>query len=148
MPSTQDDDPDKPLSGTADAARPKAYPPIEEIRQAQNEISRLWGDHDAFTANMDAWSKKWKASGYDWPEQQIGQVQQQLQQQQQVKPGDEPPNTPSQPEDTFAIQFSPEFTPEEVQSIASSLADYFRSCGGAGFIYEFAIEEAAAMEKS
>src|SRR6266567_7869112 len=113
-------------------------PPEEEIQQALDEFSRLQDDDEARRANTNAWSKRWTAAGYRWPQQmqQVQQHQQQEQQRQQERLRKDE-SASGNPSDTFIIEFSRAFTIEETQVIAESLADYFRACGGAGFEYEF-----------
>ncbi len=159
----QGDDPDKPLGGTADAARLPGLPPEEEIGEALNELTRLRDDREAYEANWRFWVIRWTKARYQVP-QQLLQLQQQRQQQeqkqqeqkqqeqkqqeqkqQQLKNQLEPATR--QTSDTFSIEFNDDFTEEEVQKIAAALADYFRACGGAGFEYQFNIQ-VVATEKS
>jgi transcriptional regulator with XRE-family HTH domain len=46
----------------------------------------------------------------------------------------------------FAIQFAPEFSPTEVKSILTALANYYRACGGLGFELQLQLEEAFVKE--
>jgi hypothetical protein len=154
MPSMQEEDPDESPGGT-EVLR---LPPKEEIEQAQGELRRLTDDRDAFRANRNAWIRRWKARRYHVSEQVIRQIepqqqQQQLQQQEeqqrhQLEAKSRPaPKLQPAPEGSFEIEFAPEFSVEEVETIAASLARYFRACGGAGFEYQFGIQEPATPER-
>ena len=157
MPAMEDDEPD-PSSGGTDVLR---LPPNEEIGRARAELWRLRRD-DAWRINRDAWVRRWRQRGYHVSKQLIDNLLQQLQQEQQIQQQRQqqeqqeqqrrgtlsPPKPPPAPDDMFEIEFAPEFSPEDVEAIASSLSDYFRACGGAGFEYEFAIEEPVDPERS
>ena len=57
----------------------------------------------------------------------------------------EPPIT-IEPEADFDIHFDPDFAPEEVKDLLTALADYYRSCRGAGFELDLETQEAVVME--
>jgi hypothetical protein len=153
----QDDDPDESLGGT-EVLR---LPPKDEIDEARAEIYRLRDDTEGLRANLNSWVSRWKAKRYHVTDQLISQLTQIVQQQQQQRQqqqqqeeqrrhqlgGEAPPKPVPPSEDIFSIEFSPEFTSEEAQSVAASLAKYFRACGGAGFEYDFSIQEATTTGK-
>jgi hypothetical protein len=49
-------------------------------------------------------------------------------------------------EPDFEIVFESSFSPEDVSGVLTALADYYRSCGGAGFELNLGLEEAPTME--
>lgn len=46
----------------------------------------------------------------------------------------------------FSIEFDSRFSPDEVKSLLTALADYYRACGGAGFELDFELQEASVRE--
>jgi transcriptional regulator with XRE-family HTH domain len=46
----------------------------------------------------------------------------------------------------FEIQFAPEFSPVEVKSLLTTLASYYRACGGVGLRVKFQVDEVPVTE--
>jgi transcriptional regulator with XRE-family HTH domain len=56
------------------------------------------------------------------------------------------PSSAGDPESDFDIHFDPQFAPEEVKDILTALANYYRSCGGAGFELNLEPQETTVKE--